>query len=55
MAEQKRRCTIKYGFDYLRALVPSLAANPNLKISKAALLVKVSYRDKVCFFLLSIV
>ena len=41
IAEQKRRCTIKYGFEYLRTLVPSLAANPNLKISKAALLVKV--------------
>lgn len=40
IAEQKRRCTIKYGFEYLRTLVPSLAANPNLKISKAALLVK---------------
>jgi len=39
-AEQKRRCTIKNGFDFLRALVPSLAQTPNVKISKAALLHK---------------
>jgi len=39
-AEQKRRCTIKNGFDMLRALVPSLAQTPNVKISKAALLLK---------------
>ena len=39
-AEQKRRCTIKNGFEFLRALVPSLSQTPNVKISKAALLTK---------------
>merc|ERR1719341_1423652 len=39
-AEQKRRCTIKNGFEFLRALVPSLSRTPNVKISKAALLTK---------------
>ena len=39
-AEQKRRCTIKNGFDYLRTLIPSLSQTPNVKISKAALLAK---------------
>ena len=42
MAECKRKNTIKNGFDFLKALVPSLAQNPNAKISKAALLIKVS-------------
>ena len=40
-AEQKRRGTIKNGFEFLRALVPSLSQTPNVKISKAALLTKV--------------
>jgi len=39
-AEQKRRGTIKNGFEFLRALVPSLSQTPNVKISKAALLTK---------------
>ena len=39
-AEQKRRGTIKNGFEFLRALVPSLSQTPNIKISKAALLTK---------------
>ena len=39
-AEQKRRCTIKNGFEYLRTLIPSLSQTPNVKISKAALLAK---------------
>ena len=39
-AEHKRRCTIKNGFDYLRTLIPSLSQTPNVKISKAALLMK---------------
>jgi len=40
LAESKRKNTIKNGFDFLKALVPSLAQNPSLKISKAALLIK---------------
>ena len=39
-AEQKRRCTIKNGFELLRALLPALAQTPSVKISKAALLAK---------------
>lgn len=39
-AEQKRRGTIKNGFEFLRALVPSLSQTPNIKVSKAALLSK---------------
>ena len=39
-AEQKRRGTIKNGFEFLRVLVPSLSQTPNVKISKAALLTK---------------
>ncbi|XP_072943386.1 MLX-interacting protein isoform X2 [Epargyreus clarus] len=39
-AEQKRRYNIKNGFDTLQALIPQLNANPNAKISKAAMLQK---------------
>lgn len=39
-AEQKRRGTIKNGFEFLRVLVPSLSQTPNVKVSKAALLTK---------------
>ncbi|XP_039292494.1 MLX-interacting protein isoform X2 [Nilaparvata lugens] len=39
-AEQKRRCTIKNGFDTLHALIPQLNHNPNAKLSKAAMLQK---------------
>ncbi|RZF45548.1 hypothetical protein LSTR_LSTR005750 [Laodelphax striatellus] len=39
-AEQKRRCTIKNGFDTLHALIPQLNQNPNAKLSKAAMLQK---------------
>ena len=42
-AEHKRRCNIKYGFDTLHQLVPSLRENPNQKISKAATLQKSEY------------
>ncbi|GAB6031827.1 hypothetical protein CHUAL_010229 [Chamberlinius hualienensis] len=39
-AEQRRRCSIKNGFDTLHHLVPSLNQNPNCKVSKAAMLQK---------------
>ncbi|XP_075221105.1 MLX interacting protein mondo isoform X2 [Lycorma delicatula] len=39
-AEQKRRCNIKNGFDTLHALIPQLNQNPNVKLSKAAMLQK---------------
>lgn len=39
-AEQKRRCNIKFGFDTLRAILPSISANNNTKISKASMLQK---------------
>ncbi|BES97221.1 Helix-loop-helix DNA-Hypothetical protein domain, partial [Nesidiocoris tenuis] len=39
-AEQKRRCNIKNGFDTLHSLIPMLNQNPNIKMSKAAMLQK---------------
>lgn len=39
-AEQKRRYNIKNGFDTLHSLIPQLQANPNAKLSKAAMLQK---------------
>ncbi|CAH1802621.1 unnamed protein product [Owenia fusiformis] len=39
-SEQKRRCNIKYGFEALQTLIPSLSQNPNVKVSKAAMLSK---------------
>ena len=39
-AEQKRRGSIKNGFDLLRSLIPTLNQNSSVKISKAALLHK---------------
>ena len=39
-AEQRRRGSLKNGFEQMRALIPSLRENANLKISKAALLQK---------------
>lgn len=38
--DHHRRYSIKNGFDLLKSLIPSLAQNPTLKISKAALLIK---------------
>lgn len=39
-AEQKRRYNIKNGFDVLHSLIPHLHQNPNVKLSKAAMLQK---------------
>lgn len=39
-AEQKRRCNIKNGFEALHHLLPPMNQNPNMKVSKAALLQK---------------
>lgn len=39
-AEQKRRCNIKNGFEALHHLLPPMSQNPNMKVSKAALLQK---------------
>ena len=39
-AEQRRRGSLKNGFEQMRALIPSLRDNANAKISKAALLHK---------------
>lgn len=39
-AEQKRRCNIKYGFDALRQLIPSLSQNSHTKFTKAVMLQK---------------
>lgn len=39
-AEQKRRCSIKNGFDMIHSLIPHLNQNPNAKFSKAAMLQK---------------
>ena len=39
-AEQRRRGSLKNGFEQMRALIPALRENASLKISKAALLQK---------------
>ena len=39
-AEQRRRGSLKNGFEQMRALIPALRENASLKVSKAALLQK---------------